>query len=116
MRRITSGDLRQLPADAVADIHTVKQILRAHGATRIVFYGSFSRGDYRHDSDIDICFEGIPDDRYFHAVAECLLRTRRTVTPIALENARGTLRSRILQEGKVIYERRKASRRSRVRS
>ncbi len=106
MRRITPGDLRLLPADAVADIRTVKQILRTHGATRIVLYGSFSREDYRHDSDIDICFEGIPDERFFPAVAECLLKTRRTVTPIALENVHGALRSRILEEGKVIYERR----------
>ncbi len=98
--------LQNLPPEVGEDIRKVATILRRYGATRIVLYGSFARGDYRHDSDIDIGVEGVPSENYFRAVAECLLAARRSVTPVPIENTEGALRSRILQEGKIVYERR----------
>jgi predicted nucleotidyltransferase len=68
-------------------------------------YGSLARGDYRVDSDIDICCEGIPDEKYFRAVAECLIESRRRVSVLDLKNIRGYFRERILQEGRILYER-----------
>lgn len=44
--------------DILRDIEKVESILLRHGALKIILYGSLARGDYRVDSDIDICFEG----------------------------------------------------------
>lgn len=57
------------------------------------------------DSDIDICFEGIPDEEYFRAVAECLMGIPRRISVTDLKDTHGALRERINKEGKVLYER-----------
>ncbi|GBC96298.1 hypothetical protein HRbin16_02100 [bacterium HR16] len=61
------------------------------------------------DSDIDICFEGIPDEEYFRAVAECLMDIPRRISVMDLRDTHGAFRERINREGKVLYERRTSS-------
>ena len=96
---------RKLPNDILQDIEKIKSILLNYGALKIILYGSLARGNYRTDSDIDICVEGISDNNYFRAVAECLMKTERRVSILDFQNTRGYFRERILEEGKVIYER-----------
>ena len=93
-----------LPRDILQDVETVESILRRHGALKIILYGSLARGDYQADSDIDICVDGIPADRYFRVLAECLMETHRRVSVLNLEDTQGYLRERILREGKILYE------------
>lgn len=107
--------LSTLPRDIAKDVKKAMAILRRHGATRIILYGSLARGDYHLDSDIDIGVEGIPDTEYFRAFAECLMDIPRRVSLVDLRDAHGVFRARIDEEGKVLYERRTSSRRDRVR-
>jgi len=92
------------PMDIMQDIEKIESILLKLGAAKIILYGSLARGDYKADSDIDICYEGIPDESYFRAVAECLMETQRRVSVLDLKSIRGYLKQRILKEGKLLYE------------
>lgn len=107
--------LSTLPRGIAKDVKEAVDILRRHGASRIVLYGSLARGDYHLDSDIDIGVEGIPDREYFRAVAECLMDIPRRVSLVDLRDTYGVFRARIDKEGEVLYERRRSSRRDRVR-
>lgn len=107
--------LSTLPRGIAKDVKKAVDILRRHGASRIVLYGSLARGDYHLDSDIDIGVEGIPDREYFRAVAECLMDIPRRVSLVDLRDTYDVFRARIDKEGKVLYERRRSSRRDRVR-
>jgi len=89
--------------DIVADLSDFERILRDYGAEKIILYGSLARGDYRKDSDIDLCYEGIPAYDYFRVLAECLLQARRRFNLTDLKTAQGYFRERILNEGKLIY-------------
>ena len=92
-----------LPPAILQDIDRVKTILLDYGANRIILYGSLARGDYRADSDIDICTEGMPDENYFRALAECLMNIQRPVSILDLKNAHGYFRERVFNEGKILY-------------
>lgn len=93
------------PLDFQEDLAKVRSILLGHGAKKIILYGSLARGDYRPDSDIDLCVEGLPDRNFFRALAECLMNARHHVSVLDFKNARGYLRERILKEGRLLYER-----------
>lgn len=95
---------QMFPADVVEDLTAFKEILKRHGAKKVILYGSMARGDFKPDSDIDLSVEGIPDDRYFRALAECLMHAKRRFNLIDLKTAKGYFRNRILNEGKLIYE------------
>jgi predicted nucleotidyltransferase len=104
------------PDDIVRDLETIKSILLRHGAWKIIVYGSIARGDYRADSDIDICCEGIPPEHYFRALAECLMATQRRVSVLDFAGLQGYFKERILREGKILYEHDRAAEGDRVRA
>lgn len=96
---------KTFPNNILQDIRKVASILLHYGAMKIILYGSLARGDYRDDSDIDICVEGIPDESYFRAIAECLMNAQRRISILDFKNVHGYLKERILSEGVVLYER-----------
>lgn len=102
MEKITINETT-FPRDVVSDLREFEKILRQHGAEKIILYGSLARGDYRVDSDIDLCYEGIPAYDYFRVLAECLLLAHRRFNLTDLKTAKGYFRDRILTEGKLIY-------------
>lgn len=106
----------QFPDDIVQDIKIVESILLRHGAQKIILYGSLARGDYRADSDIDICCEGIPPEHYFRALAECLMATQRRVSVLDFASIQGYFRERVLREGKILYEQSRATEGDRLRA
>ena len=86
------------------DIKKIESILIRYGAAKVILYGSLAREDYKPDSDIDMCYEGIPDESYFRVVAECLMKTQRRVSILDFKNIKGYLKQRIIEEGKLLYE------------
>lgn len=105
-RRITKRlkrPLSRMPSQVSRDLESVQEILVRHGAQRIILYGSFARGDFRPTSDLDLCVEGMPDDQYFPAWSEVLMKINRRVSILDLKGIRGYLEDRIRTEGKTIY-------------
>lgn len=95
---------RSLPPDVARELDRLVGILIKHGARQILLYGSYARGDFGPTSDLDLCVEGLPPDRYFRAWAECLMTTDRHVSLLDLADVKGYLRERILSEGRIIYD------------
>lgn len=92
------------PQYIATELHKVIDVLKRHHAQRVILYGSFARGDFRDDSDFDLCVEGLTSRDFFVAVADCLMATNRPVSITDLKNVHGYLRERILSEGRVIYD------------
>jgi len=74
------------------------------GAKRVVAFGSIVQKDLYHlNSDLDIAVWGLDEKKYFRAVARLLeLDSSQRVDLVRTEDARGSLRSVIDQEGVVL--------------
>ncbi len=95
--------LDHMPVAVKQDLQHILEILKRHGAKRVILYGSYARGTATPASDLDLCEEGIPPTRYFRAWAECLMIANTPVSILDLASVKGYLRERILSEGKVLY-------------
>lgn len=105
-----------LPVAIETELQKVLQVLEKRGAQRVILYGSFARGDFREDSDFDLCVEGLSNSDYFLALAECLMTIKRPLSLIDLKDTQGYFRERILTEGKIIYDASRISARDSVRA
>jgi hypothetical protein len=105
-----------LPVAIETELKKILQLLEKHNARRVILYGSFARGDFREDSDFDLCVEGLSSSDYFLALAECLMATNRPLSLVDLKDAKGYFRERILAEGIVIYDTAGIGERSPVRA
>lgn len=92
------------PPEIMGDIEKIESILIRYGDWKVILYGSLAKGNYKVDSDIDICYEGIPDESYFRALAECLMKAQRQISILDFKSIKGYLKQRILNEGKLLYE------------
>jgi uncharacterized protein len=93
----------EMPAAARDDLEKILQVLKRHGARRVILYGSYARGTATAASDIDLCVEGVPDSDFFRVWAECLMIVKSRFSILDLAGVRGYLRERILGEGRVLY-------------
>jgi predicted nucleotidyltransferase len=107
-------DIGFLPVSIETELQKVLLVLEKHGARRVILYGSFVRGDFRENSDFDLCVEGLSGSDYFLALTECLMATNRPLSLVDLKDTKGYFRERILTEGKVIYDATGISERSSV--
>lgn len=94
-----------LPKPALHDLQRAEDILTRNGATKIILYGSAARGEYKAGSDLDLCVDGLQGIKYYLAVGECLREIESPVSVVPLPEVHGYFRQRILQEGKILYER-----------
>ena len=93
-----------IPKSFQSDIHIILYILKSYNVHKVILYGSVARGDFRSDSDLDICVEGLDDNVFFIALAECLINSKHSVSLIDFKSIHGYFRERVLKEGKVLYE------------
>ncbi len=78
-----------------------KVLLRDHGATRVVAFGSLVRGDWMPaHSDIDLAVEGVGDDDYLTAHGAALSAAGGPVDLVRIETAAPGLRRCIETEGR----------------
>lgn len=89
--------------------------LAASGVLRVVLYGSYARGDFNVDSDVDLLILKETNERFIDRIASALAVTGARIpvepivyTPEEIEEMRAR-RSGLLadaeREGKVLYER-----------
>jgi len=103
MTLLISPGIDPMPIAVEQDLQHILEILKRHGAKRVILYGSYARGTATPASDLDLCEEGIPAANYFRAWAECLMIANTPVSILDLASVKGYLRERILRDGKVLY-------------
>ena len=86
----------------------VSTVLMVSHPRRIILFGSALRSDFSQNSDIDIALVGVGDDDACR-VRDCLnesIETLREIDVLSFERIANTdLKRRILEDGRVIYER-----------
>jgi predicted nucleotidyltransferase len=102
-RMMSLADTERMPIAVRHDLERALEILKRHGARRVILYGSYGRGTGTLGSDLDLCEEGIPAANYFRAWADCLIEINTPVSILDLASVKSHLRERILREGKVLY-------------
>lgn len=83
----------------------IQQIARAHGAKRVILFGSRARGDAFCKSDIDVAVEGCLD---FAAMADDVQENLCSLLEVDLVNLDAALSQGLLddirRDGRVLYE------------
>lgn len=74
--------LQELMAEARTKAAAAAEHLRKHyGVKRVLLFGSLGRGDFRTDSDIDLCVDALHPDLFYAVYAEL----ERIVFPFDLD-------------------------------
>jgi len=77
-----------------------------HGATRVWLFGSLAWGQPHGKSDVDLMVEGIADLAWLAAIRTAEEVIDAPVDVVRIEDAPPSLRARVMQEGRLIHERR----------
>ncbi len=93
-------------ANAQRVIEATIRELKLYMPERIILFGSRARGDYKHNSDIDIAVDLVLDFRGKRKLLEKIdkLSGLYTVDIVFLPEIDENFRKKILEEGKVLYE------------
>jgi uncharacterized protein len=97
------------------ELARVVEALRAWGVEKVILYGSYARGDFHEDSDVDLLIVKDTNERFVERISTALGITgaRIPIEPIVYTPAElSQMRSRgsglladAEREGKVLYER-----------
>ena len=101
----TRADLSGYPFAFQHDLRTLVDILQSYKVDKVILYGLLARGDASEESDVDICVEGLPEENFFVAYADCLLAAEHAISIIDLKSTYGHFRENILNDGVILYER-----------
>ncbi len=74
-----------IPPDIPHILAKAAAILREEGATEVYVFGSFSRGDIRPDSDLDLAVTGLASTRIIPAMTRLLREVGRMSDLIQIE-------------------------------
>jgi len=97
-------DARERARAARRALRQAVEILRRHGATRILLFGSLCSDELALSSDIDLAVEGLPAAAFTRALADLMMALEFSVDLKPLELVEGRLRDRISSAGEVLYE------------
>lgn len=96
---------RVLEKEAKSKLPRIISILtERYGASRILLFGSLKKGGFTDSSDIDIAVEGIKAKDFFAALAAVNQIGKFAVDLKPLEDLKPYFRTRVYQDGKIIYE------------
>jgi len=85
----------------------VQILVSKYGVDKIILVGSCLDEDRFHaHSDIDLCIEGLSSERYFEALGELMLEACEFDVDLILTEDLPRNKKEILQEGKILYEKR----------
>ena len=97
------------------ELACIVERLASYGAERVVLYGSYARGDFHADSDVDLLIVKDTAERFIDRIASVLAVTGAKIpvepvvyTPAELEQMRARrsgLMAEVERDGKVLYER-----------
>ncbi|MEN9222908.1 MAG: nucleotidyltransferase domain-containing protein [Thermostichus sp. BF3_bins_97] len=91
---------QQASEQAWQEVAQIAQMLRQDFAvTRIVVFGSLTKGRFTEESDIDLAVAGIPKERFFEALGRVNRYSQRWVDLKPLEDLDPYFRQRILSTG-----------------
>ncbi|MEZ0294903.1 MAG: nucleotidyltransferase family protein [Candidatus Methylacidiphilales bacterium] len=97
-----------LPAEdiekAMEAARKAAEILRRHGAARVLLFGSLARARaFTVDSDINLAADGIPAEHYFQACNAAIeIYKAHTIHVIDLQSITESYRASVLAQGKII--------------
>lgn len=69
-----------------SSIESCVKYLRERGAEEVYVFGSYARATNRDDSDIDFAVAGLPENRYFSAVADLLILSGKKIDLVLLDD------------------------------
>lgn len=79
-------------------------LVQRYNVTRVILFGSFAKGRYRFDSDVDIAVEGLSSRDYWKAWVEVDNLSSISVDLRCLEDFPTEFRNQIIKQGIVVYE------------
>jgi len=91
---------------AKAHLPEAIEILKRHGAKRIILFGSLLQDDhaFRINSDIDLAVEGIEKQNFCRAYADLIMALDWPIDLKPIEELKTRFKKNIFQQGKIIYE------------
>jgi len=90
---------------AKAELAKAIEILKQHGAKRIILFGSLREGHRFQDrSDIDLAEEGIAKQDFCRAYADLIMALNWRIDLKPLEEIEHSFKESILQRGEILYE------------
>ncbi|KKP65768.1 MAG: polymerase beta domain protein region protein [Candidatus Roizmanbacteria bacterium GW2011_GWA2_35_19] len=89
------------------DLNNIIEILQSYQVKKAAFFGSYARGDYNNQSDVDILIE-LPKGMTLFGLVDLKIdlekKLNKDVDLVTYRSIHPLLRERILNEQKVIYE------------
>jgi len=101
---IAYNEIKKYPQEIGDELIKAVNILRNEGAKKVILFGSLAKKKFRAQSNIDLACEGIDDRRFFNVFGKLLLRLKRPLDLIDLNDADEFFASRVKEEGIILYE------------
>ena len=83
----------------------VDWLVQRYPVQRVILFGSLARDRFVAASDIDLAVEGLPPANYFEILAQVNQLTARWVDLKLWQDLEPHFKSRVLETGEVLYER-----------